>query len=125
MNKVNSWVKEFKALVTGDSASATAEKVKRSADSALKVQLSSNEGKLISFEDGVDDAKENLRKARLNYGKTMSSESERDAYVSNLLVARNNVTKAEKALKDHKELLAFFKDELTNLDKTETEVIEK
>lgn len=125
MNKVNSWIKEFKALVTGDSATATGEKVKRSADSALKVQLSSNEGRLISLEDSLEDAKENLRKARLNYGKTMSSDNERDSYVSNLLDARNKVTKAEKALKDHKDLLSFFKDELANLDKTEVEVVEK
>jgi len=121
MNKVNSFVKQFCAVVTGDSSKATAEKVKRSADSALNMQIALKNGDTIRLEDNVSDAKEALKNARVNFGREMKSESDRASYVSNLIAARNEVVLAEEALADHKDLLTFLKAELKSLDSEENE----
>lgn len=119
MNKVNSFVKQFCAIVTGDTAKVTAEKVKRSADSALSTQIAIKTGETISLEEAVEDAKENLMKARVNYGREMKEKHDRENYVSNLIEARNKVVQAEEALENHKELLSFLKAELKNLESQE------
>lgn len=121
MNKVNSFVKQFCAVVTGDSSKATAEKVKRSADSALNMQIALKNGDTIRLEDNVSDAKEALKNARVNNGKEMKSENDRLQYVSNLIASRNAVVEAEEALEDHKELLKFLNTELKALDAVENE----
>ena len=61
MNKMKSFVKEVVAIISGDNAEATGQKILRQADSALKTQIASLNGDTISLEDKVEDAKEALR----------------------------------------------------------------
>lgn len=116
MTKVNSFVKQFVAVIKGDDAEVQAQKAWRQAQSALKTQVASLEGDVIKYEDGVTDAKEAQENARINSGKAIT---DRNYYVETLLESKNAVTKAEKALKDHNTKIDFLKAELKAL---ETEV---
>lgn len=116
MTKINSFVKQFVAVIKGDDAEALAQKAWRQSQSALKTQIASLEGDIIKFEDSVTDAKEAQESARINGGKPIT---DRNYYVETLLDSKNTVTRTEKALKDHTAKIDFLKSELKAL---ETEV---
>jgi len=102
---MNSFVKQYVAAVKGDDAEVQAQKAFRSADSALKVQIASLNGDVIKLEDDVEAAKEALTSACINGGKVIF---DRNHYVEQLVSAKNRLTQAEKALKDHNSKLAFL-----------------
>ena len=110
--KMNSFVKQFVAAIKGDDAEVQGQKAWRSAESALKVQIASLDGDTIKLEDDVENAKEELAHARINNGNIISN---RDWYVRDLVAAKNELTLAEKALKDHNIKLDFLKSEYDSL----------
>lgn len=112
MNKMNSFIKQFIAIVNGDDAAVTAQKAWRQAESALKVEIAAREGDSISKEDDVTTAKEKLSLALVNNGKPIENRTE---YIDNLITAKNNVSKAEKALHIHNVGLTFLKDSYIQL----------
>ena len=116
MSKMNSFVKSFVAIITGDDAEAKAQKAYRQALSGLKSQISSLEGDTVNFEDRLEEAKEAQAKARVNNGEPIT---DRDQYVENLFDAKNDLTEAEQELEEHKARIDFLKEELNTL---ETEV---
>lgn len=111
--KVKSFVRQFIAAVSGDDNQVKAEKTFRQANSALLTQISSLNGDTIQLEDKVTDAKEAQSSARINHGYSIT---DRNSYVEGLLTAKNNVTVAEKNLKNHQEKIAFLKSELEALE---------
>lgn len=113
MNKMKSFVKEVVAIISGDNAEATGQKILRQADSALKTQIASLNGDTISLEDKVEDAKEALRLAKVNNGKLIT---DRNEYVRNLLNTKNTLTDAEEALEIHLEKIAFLQEQYNSLD---------
>lgn len=113
VSKTKSFVKEVVAILTGDNAEATAQKILRQADSAFKTQIASLTGDTIALEDRLEDAKEALRLARLNNGKVIS---DRNSYIRNLLDAKNSVTSAEEALEAHNAKLDFLKEQASLLE---------
>jgi hypothetical protein len=117
MNKVNSFVKSFVAIVTGDDSTARAEKAKRQADSALKTHISILKGDLVNKEDAVSAAAEAEQNAVVNGGNPITN---RDSYVQELFSAKNRLTLAEQDLKKHQEKIAFLEGKLAGLD-TEVE----
>lgn len=110
-----SFIKQFAALLQGDTAEVTAQKVFRQVQSALNTQIAVMTGDLVGKEDAVSDAKEELDKARLNYGKELAS-SDRNLYVRRLVEKKNSVESAEEALSIHTETLNFLKSELARLE---------
>ena len=112
MNKLNSFTKQFVAIIKGDDAEAKGLKNWRKAESGLKVQIASLNGDLIAKEDNVSTAQEYLDKARVNHGNDIN---DRDAYISELISAKEKLTKAEKELKAHKDTIAFLEEEYANL----------
>lgn len=114
--KVTSFVNQFLAVVKGDSAKAQAEKVFRQAQSALNVQISSGTGDTINFEDALESAKEKLKLARVNDGRIIT---DRNAYVLNLLNAKNDLIDAEEKLERHKAKIAFLQETLNQLESEE------
>lgn len=116
--KVNSFIKGFVALVTGDNATATAEKVLRSADNALNVHIQVLKGDLIGLEQSVEDAREAAKNALLNNGETIN---DRDTYVQGIIDADNAVTEAQEELKEAKTMLTFLEEKLAEIN-AETEV---
>lgn len=118
---MKSFIKQFVAVVTGDNAEAQAQKVLRQADSALKTQIAALQGDVITLEDAVENAKEQQVLAKVNHGRTIT---DRNSYVRGLLDAKNEVTKAEKALELHKEKIAFLESELATLDEVEESAVE-
>ena len=112
---VKSFVKQFAALLQGDTAEVTAQKVFRQVQSSLNTQIAVMNGDLVAKEDAVTDAKEELDRARLNYGKELAS-SDRTAYVRNLINKKNAVESAQEALDTHLETLDFLKGELVRLE---------
>lgn len=115
---VKSFVKQFLAIIQGDDAKAKAEKVFRQAQSALNTYISSSTGDTIELEDKVEEAANKLAIARVNGGENIT---DRAAYVRNLLSAKNALTEAQENLEKHKVKLAFFKEELANLELDVTE----
>ena len=113
MSKMNSFVKSFVAIITGDDAEAKAQKAYRQALSGLKSQISSLEGDTVNFEDKLEEAKEAQANARVNNGLPIT---DRDKYVENLFEAKNSVTEAEQDLEEHKARIQFLKDELESLE---------
>jgi hypothetical protein len=113
VNKTKSFVKEIVALLKGDDAEATAQKVLRQADSAFKTQIASLTGDTIALEDKLEDAKEALRLARLNNGQLIN---DRNSYVSSLLRAQNNLIDAEEALEAHNNKLQFLREQAALLE---------
>jgi len=112
---VKSFIKGFVALVQGDTAEATAQKVFRQVQSALNTQIAIMTGDQVAKEESVSDAKERYEKARLNNGKELAS-GDRTQYVRALVSANNSVKEAEEALDLHKETLQFLKNELVSLE---------
>jgi len=112
---VKSFIKGFVALVQGDTAEATAQKVFRQVQSALNTQIAIMTGDQVAKEESVSDAKERYEKARLNNGKELAS-GDRTQYVRALVSANNSVKEAEEALELHKETLQFLKNELASLE---------
>ena len=108
MNKLNAFVKEFKAIIVGDDAEALGFKNWRKAESGLKVQIAALNGDIIAKEDALENAQENLVKARVNYGKEISN---RDTYVANLISAKESLKQAGKQLAAHKETIAFLEEQ--------------
>ena len=108
MNKLNSFAKQFVAIITGDDAEAKAAKVWRQAESAFKVQIAALGGDLIRKEDAVTQAEEKLAKALVNYGCEIT---DRDAYIANLISAKESLKQAEKQLAAHKETIAFLEEQ--------------
>ena len=119
--KVTSFVNQFLAYVKGDTDQVQAEKVFRKAKSALEVSISSLTGDTVNFEDAIIEAEENLKAARVNHGIAIS---DRAAYVSSLLSAKNRLTTAQENLEAHNQKIAFLKETLTALE-TEEDFVEK
>ena len=105
MNKLNSFAKQFVAIIKGDDAEAKAAKVWRQAESAFKVQIASLSGDLIRKEDAVTQAEEILAKRLVNNGNEITN---RDAYISNLISAKETLKTAEKELQAHKDTITFL-----------------
>jgi hypothetical protein len=112
MTKLNSFQKQFIAIVKGDDAEALSAKVWRQSESALKVQIASLSGDLIRKEDSVETANDNLVKTRANFGRSIE---DRDQYVVNLINAKEACIKAQKELDAHKATIAFLEEEYANL----------
>lgn len=108
MNKLNSFAKQFVAIIKGDDAEAKAAKVWRQAESAFKVQIAALGGDLIRKEDSVSQAEENLSKRLVNNGNEIT---DRDAYIANLISAKESLKQAEKQLLAHKETIAFLEEQ--------------
>jgi len=116
---MNSFVKQIVAMITGDSATETAIKIQRQAESALKVQISNREAETVNLETNIEDAKAAEAKAFVNNGQLMSSQEDRAAYVRKLTEARNKVIEAEEALEDHLKTLEFLKEKLVEVQKSD------
>ena len=112
MNKAKSFIKGFVAAIKGDDAEALAAKVWRQAESGLTMQIAALKGDLIRKEDAVTDAQEALDSARINNGKQIT---DRDQYVENLILAKDSLERAEKALAAHQKTIAFLEEEYANL----------
>jgi hypothetical protein len=113
VSKTKSFVKECIAILKGDDAEATAQKILRQADSAFKTQIASLTGDTIALEDRLEDAKENLRLSRLN---NVLPISDRNSYIRSLLDAKNLLTSAEEALEAHNAKLAFLREQADLLE---------
>ena len=112
MNKLNSFAKQFIALVKGDETEAKAAKVWRQAESAFKVQIAALGGDLIRKEDAVTQAEEKLAKALVNNGNEIT---DRDAYISNLISAQESLRQSQKQLTAHKDTIEFLEKQYDKL----------
>ena len=111
---MKSFVKEVVAIISGDNAEATGQKILRQADSALKTQIASLNGDTISLEDRVEDAQEALRLARVNNGKLIT---DRNQYVRNLIETKRALIDCQETLESHLEKIAFLQEQFDSLDK--------
>ena len=108
MNKLNSFVNSFIAIVTGDNAQAKAEKGWRQADSAFKIQIAALNGDLVTKEDAVTQAQESLAKKLVNSGNEIT---DRTQYIASLISAKETLKQAEKQLAAHKETIDFLEEQ--------------
>jgi DNA repair exonuclease SbcCD ATPase subunit len=111
---VKTFVEQFVALVKGDDAKATAAKVQRQAISACKSHIPAWEGDTIALEDNIERAKEQLNRARINFGEEIR---DRSKYISNVVKMQNNLIEAEEALEAHLKKIEFIKENLEIISK--------
>lgn len=102
---VNSFINAFVASVKGDDATVQAEKAWRTAEAALKVQIAANEGDIVSLEDNVATATEDLEAAKINNGNPIVN---RDSYISDLISLNNALDDQKEALEAKKALISFL-----------------
>lgn len=121
---MNKFVKQIVAMITGDTATETALKIQRQAESALKVQLANREAETVNLESNIEDAKLAEEKAFINGGQLMASADERTQYVRNLMNARNKVMEAQEALKDHVDAIEFLRAKLKEVQEADMFVSE-
>jgi sugar diacid utilization regulator len=112
---MNTFVKQIIAMITGDTATETAMKIKRQAESALKVQIANREAETVNLESAVEDAKAEQLKAFVNYGKTMETTEARAEYVRTLVSAEQRISDAEEALETHLTTLEFLRGKLAEV----------
>lgn len=105
MKTLSSFAKEIIAIIKGDDAEATAQKIFRQADSAFKTQIASLKGDTIALEDAVTEAEENCKKALHNNGQLIV---DRNAYIKGIIEAENKLTMAQDKLADHLELIELL-----------------
>jgi hypothetical protein len=110
--KVNSFIRQFVALVEGDKSEVIAEKVLRKAEAALETRLAALKGHIVDAEQNVEDAKEGLITARLNSGRMIDS---RDAYVDTIINANSLVTESEQKLENIKNTIEVLEGELAKI----------
>jgi len=110
--KVKSFVKQVVAVIQGDSAEALGQKILRQADGELTVQIAIFKSKVIKLETNVEKAKEREALALINNGKLIDEDSD---YVSNLLLAENNVISAEEELETMNRKIEFLQKKLALL----------
>ena len=112
MTKLNSFAKQFVAIIKGDDAEAKAAKVWRQAESAFKVQIAALGGDLIRKEDKVTQAEELLTNRLVNSGVEIT---DRDIYISALISAKENLKQANKELEAHKATITFLEEQYAKL----------
>ena len=112
MNKLNSFAKQFVAIIKGDDAEAKAAKVWRQAESAFKVQIAALGGDLIRKEDAVSQAEETVAKRLVNNGNEIT---DRDTYIANLISAQEALKQAQKHLIAHKDTIKFLEEQYAKL----------
>jgi sugar diacid utilization regulator len=112
---MNTFVKQIIAMITGDTATETAMKIKRQAESALKVQIANREAETVNLESAVEDAKAEQLKAFVNYGKTMETTEARAEYVRTLVSAEQRISDAQEALETHLTTLEFLRGKLAEV----------
>lgn len=106
---VVSYIDQAIALIQGDTAAATAEKIKRQATSAINGGIVTLDGRINDLTEAVSERNEDLRKALLNNGKEFSGEDGRQAFLDQLVKAYNAVTTAEKELEKAKEQQEIYR----------------
>ncbi len=111
--KVKSFVKQFAAFVTGDTAAALGEKVYRVADSELTAQIASLNALTVRLETKVEKAEEGIAKARINHGKMIE---DGDMYIKTLLEAKKNHQEVSLEMTKHKSKIEFLQSELKALN---------
>lgn len=107
--KLQSFKDQFVAFVKGDDEGVLAEKVYRQKQAGLNAHISSYKGDVVDLEVKVEEAEENLIKARLNNGKLIT---DRSAYIKQLVAAKEALTDAKEDLEDKKDIIEFLKEEL-------------
>jgi len=115
-----SFIAGVTAIVQGDNPEVLGTKIYKVAVASVKSQIAALEAATIQLEENVDDAKEALKLARYNQGQKIS---DRDAYVSSLLAAKNKVAKAEEALELHEAKITFFEEELSAIESEDSEPV--
>lgn len=110
---VLSYVNEFKSFVKGDNVQVKAEQAYRLANAAMKVHISTLEGKEVSLEMDIEKCNTEYLKAKMNHGRT---EMNNDEYINDLLACKIDISKAEKALSDNSKTLEFLRSERESFD---------
>lgn len=114
---VNSFIKQFVAVLKGDDAKAKAEGNFRKAHGGITAQIASKKADTVDLEDAVTNAKEKQRLALLNNGNDIV---ERNDYVRNLFRAKNELNTAEDALAQHLEDIEFLQECLAAIEAPDT-----
>ena len=110
---MKSYIKEFIALAAGETTEVQAIRAQRTSKAALKTHICIKEGNTIKLEEKLELAKENLMKARLNFGNPVKDD---DSFVEQLIAAQNAVIDAENELEENTELIKFLNDQSALID---------
>ena len=108
-SKLTSFADQFVAMVKGDVAGKTAEKVYRKRIAGLNTSFHIAKGELVDKEQTVKDTEEHVIKCRLNHGQEIRDNL---SYVKTLVNAREAVIDAQEALEAHQLLIDTLEEEI-------------
>lgn len=106
MNKISNFMKEITARLKSDDGAVIAAQNERKANSAIKGQLAALNAKLVDDESHVEDKTEAYKVAL--YPTTRITDNQ--AYVRNIVNAKENLDGANSTLESTKESIAFFEE---------------
>lgn len=109
-NQITSFAKQIIAILKGDDAAVTAQKIYRVADSTLKSSIALKQADLVSKEQSVEDAQEHLANMRINKGIIIGDA--RENYLRNLINAKKDLDLKEENLENLKKEIEFLQSEL-------------
>lgn len=112
MTIINSFIKQFIAIIKGDDAEILANKVWRQADTAFQIQILALKRSQMQKQYDMECANEELEKALVNNGKEIL---EGDQYIINLISAKEKVKTIQKELIAYQETLKFLNEQYTLL----------
>jgi hypothetical protein len=104
MSKISSYLREITARIKGDEAGKVAAQNERKANSAIKGQLAALNAKIVDDENNVEDKQESYNNAL--YPTTKITDNQ--AYVRNLVYAKEALDGAKSSLESTKKSIAFF-----------------
>lgn len=102
--RITSYLKELTARLKGDEAGKIAAQNERKANSAIKGQLAALNAKIVDDENTVEDKQEAYNNALYPTSKITDNQ----AYVRNLVNAKENLDGAKNSLESTKKSIAFF-----------------
>ena len=107
--QLTNFVKLVAAYITGDDAKVQSLKIQKKAIANLKSQIAVRDAHTLSLEDDLENAHEDLNKARANAGKSITNGEE---YISELLTCGDNLDHVKSRIIIHKDIIIFIKDQL-------------
>lgn len=110
-NQVSLFVKECIAHLKGNDSEAIALSIQRKAINAFKTHIPSLESEVIELEEKIDEAKTQLKIARMNNGNAIDGANGRAKYIQGIVNAKKAIETAEENLADTIKTIAFLKEE--------------
>ena len=103
------FVEQFIKAKDGKNTTQVAENALIKAKSRIEAAIMTLKGNSVDFEERLNEAKENVLNARVNFGEAIDSGED---YINNLIRSRQNFIDAQEEYDTHLDKIKFLQEEL-------------